>query len=308
MDKNVTVQQPSEQAVPSVKNNDIGYKQIKNPDGSYKLEMGIAEQSLKKNIHNFMHDHFKIYRDYEWLNVSQIFQKLLAKSIPSLSPFLEYYKISLQLADNNLQAIKNNKNNIFYKYSDLQNNAFKNVIKEKIISSRNLNINDKSLEEKINNTYIISVNNNSSLTQQVINSNEFKEFINNNLDNIKSGKLKNKIISLEFKYDTSSYNNMSLYLTLHYVDIYNPHVDSKGNIVMDFIDNFDFEKWKYSVTFKLLLKQILNSDFDENNLSEIEKQIFKNLIIYINNNAAKQQELMHLCPFILHIPIKINNI
>lgn len=101
---------------------------------------------------------------------------------------------------------------------------------------------------------------------------------------------------------------MSLYLTLHYVDIYNPHVDSKGNIVMDFIDNFDFEKWKYSVTFKLLLKQILNSDFDENNLSEIEKQIFKNLIIYINNNAAKQQELMHLCPFILHIPIKINNI
>lgn len=30
MDKNVTVQQPSEQAVPFVKNNDIGYKQIKN--------------------------------------------------------------------------------------------------------------------------------------------------------------------------------------------------------------------------------------------------------------------------------------
>lgn len=304
MDKNII---PTNQNITSVHNN-LDYKQIKNPDGSYKFEMRTSEQSIKKSIHNFLHENFKIYRDYEWLNIPQISQKALTKIIPNIFPFLEYYKISLSLADNDIKKIKNNnKDNLYFKFSDLKNSNLKNIIKQKIINSRKLNVNDKNLEEKINNTYIISVKNNSSLTKQIINSTELKQFINKNINEIRAGKLKNKIITIEYEYNTNSYNNLSLYLTLHYVDIYNPHIDKNGNIVMDYIDNFDFEKWKYIETFKIISNKILNKDLTNIKLDETGKNILKELIIYINNNAARQQELMHLEPFILHIPIKIPN-
>ncbi len=304
MDKNII---PTNQNIISVDNN-LDYKQIKNPDGSYKFEMRTSEQSIKKSIHNFLHENFKIYRDYEWLNIPQISQKALTKIIPNIFPFLEYYKISLSLADNDIKKIKNNnKDNLYFKFSDLKNSNLKNIIKQKIINSRKLNVNDKNLEEKINNTYIISVKNNSSLTKQIINSTELKQFINKNINEIRAGKLKNKIITIEYEYNTNSYNNLSLYLTLHYVDIYNPHIDKNGNIVMDYIDNFDFEKWKYIETFKIISNKILNKDLTNIKLDETGKNILKELIIYINNNAARQQELMHLEPFILHIPIKIPN-
>ena len=284
MDKNVTVQQPSEQAVPSVKNNDIGYKQIKNPDGSYKLEMGIAEQSLKKNIHNFMHDHFKIYRDYENLDFISGLQKAIAIGLSTPNNkniYREYYQIALNFADNNLESNKNDYNNTFTMFQYYKNNDIKNFFKSIIIKSENLNINDAFYNYTINHTMIVTAKDNSPLKNKILKSDTLRSFISNNYNVIKKGKLQGKSISIEFPYDKSDYDKISLYLTLHNALIYNPHIDEKGNLSMDIADYYDFEKLPSS------------------------EDLLKNIFIDINNRAYEQQLMGKLKPYILHIHITI---
>ena len=276
MDKNVTVQQPSEQAVPSVKNNDIGYKQIKNPDGSYKLEMGAKQTRQLK--------YSEIYNTPIRLTWDEKLQQNIAQNSPSEIPLFYYYKISLDLADGNIDTIKQDKYNMVTKFSDFKNGDLKSFIKEKIIQSRYLYPEQKDFEERINNSYIITVKEGSPLANQIINSNKLKEFISANMDDITSGKFKNKIVSFEFQkpglleYFT---DKSSLYFTLHNVDIYNIHVDKNDNVIMDFIDDYNYEHW------------------------EKTRNLINNIIVDINNRAYHQQLTGELQPYILHIPIKI---
>ena len=276
MDKNVTVQQPSEQAVPSVKNNDIGYKQIKNPDGSYKLEMGAKQTRQLK--------YSEIYNTPIRLTWDEKLQQNIAQNSPSEIPLFYYYKISLDLADGNIDTIKQDKYNMVTKFSDFKNGDLKSFIKEKIIQSRYLYPEQKDFEERINNSYIITVKEGSPLANQIINSNKLKEFISANMDDITSGKFKNKIVSFEFQKPEFSElftDKSSLYFTLHNVDIYNIHVDKNDNVIMDFIDDYNYEHW------------------------EKARNIVNNIIVDINNRAYHQQLTGELQPYILHIPIKI---
>ena len=273
MDKNII---PANQNITSVHNN-LDYKQIKNSDGSYKFEMRTSEQ-LKPLRYS------EIYNKPVKLTWDEKLQQNIVQNSPSKIPLFYYYKISLDLADGNINTIKQDKYNIITKFSDFKNGNLKSFIREKIIQSRYLYPKQKDFEEKINNSYVITAKENSPLTNQIINSDKLKEFISVNMDEITSGKFKNKIVSFEFQKPEPSElltNKSSLYFTLHNVDIYNIHVDKYGNIVMDFIDDYNYEYW------------------------EKTKNIINNIIIHINNGAYHQQLSGELQPFILHVPIKI---
>ena len=276
MDKNIAVQQPSEQAIPSVKNNEIGYKQIKNPDGNYRFEMGAKQTGQLR--------YSEIYNTPIQLTWDEKLQQNIIQNSSSEIPLFYYYKISLDLADGNINSIEQDKYNMVTKFSDFKNGDLKSFIRKKIIQSRYLYPEKKDFEEKINNSYVITAKENFPLANQIINSDKLKKFINTNIDNIKSGKFKNKIVSFEFEKPELAElftDESSLYFTLHNVDIYNIHVDKNGNVIMDFIDDYNYEHW------------------------EKTRNIINNIIIDINNKAYHQQLTGELQPYILHIPIKI---
>ena len=246
------------------------------------IEVSNSETNFGKQIHEFLHDNSVIFRRYEWLTPTEKIQKFLAKNIPIGGIVKNYYQKSLQLADEDLNGVKKDKHNILTRFSDFKEGNLKEIIKNKIIKSRNLNLKSLSTHKDINNSFIITATENAPITKLLIKSQELNDFLNKNLDAIKTGTFKDKIVNLEFKesYKNLLNNSSKLYLILHYVDIYNIHLEN-DNIIMDIIDDYNFDNWKKSNNF------------------------YKNIFIDINNNAYSQQQIEQLTPYILHIPIKM---
>lgn len=249
-------------------------------DGKTEKKNSHSHSKLETNT-SFSNINSEIYNTPVKLNFSEKFQGFLSKHLYGYTPN-DYYKKALLLADNKINILKQDQNNILTKFSDFPEGKLKNVIKNKIIDSRFLHPNLKNYNDEINNSYIITARPNAQLTKILQTSNELNDFISKNRELIKKGVFKDKLISIEFKIPDQNQiftNKSTLYLTIHNADIYNLHIDKNNNYIMDIIDDYNFDYW------------------------EKETNFIKNLFIDINNRAYHQQMSKKLKPFILHIPI-----
>lgn len=249
-------------------------------EGKTEKKNSHSHSKLETNT-SFSNINSEIYNTPVKLNFSEKFQGFLSKHLYGYTPN-DYYKKALLLADNKINILKQDQNNILTKFSDFPEGKLKNVIKNKIIDSRFLHPNLKNYNDEINNSYIITARPNTQLTKILQTSNELNDFISKNRELIKKGVFKDKIISIEFKIPEQNQiftNKSTLYLTIHNADIYNLHIDKNNNYIMDIIDDYNFDYW------------------------EKETNFIKNLFIDINNRAYHQQMSKKLKPFILHIPI-----
>jgi len=203
--------------------------------------------------------------------------------------FMDYYKKSLQLADGEIEEIEKDKNNKLEQVKDLEDGKLKDFIKSKIIKSRNLYPQMKNFQKIIDNSYIITPTTNSVLYKQIVNSDTMRDYILKKYNEIINGNFnKNRIDSIVF--DNPKKNNikndnllsdLSLYLILHNVDVFNFYIKENDDIYFEIIDDYNFE------------------------LLEKKNDYFEDLYIQINNNAYYQQQAGELIPYIIRIPIII---
>jgi len=248
-----------------------GYVETSNLEEDEMLSSGDGVDTSNKQ---------RITKDISW-------QKELAQKdfeVGKLQPLKEYYKISLDLVDGK-HNIKNNKNNKFYRFSNLPASINKNVIQNKIVKSTN--INDKA---KINNTMVVTPTQESLLTQNILNSNQIKNIIKNEYENIINGKYEGKLLEGKISFDKPNisdiYKNpdkVNLFGVIHNADIYDLKQNDDGSISFVVLDYYDFEHWGH----------------------KMEQGLKETVIKYVNNNADKQQKAGFLNPYILYIPIKI---
>lgn len=227
----------------------------------------------------------RITKDVAW-------QKKFAQNdfgVLRLQPLKEYYKISLDLVDGKYN-IKNNKNNKFYRFSNLPASINKNVIQSKILKSTNLRINDINDRAKINNTMVVTPTQESMLTKNILDSNQIKNIIKNEYENIINGKYEGKVLEGKVSFDKPTFfdifthpSKVNLYGVIHNADIYDLKQNDDGSISFVVLDYYDFEHWGH----------------------KMEQGLKETVIKYINNNADKQQKGGFLNPYILYIPIKI---
>ncbi len=193
--------------------------------------------------------------------MSEQFMKILDvtnKNIAFPYDFLKYYRISLDI-DNQK---KFDKTNSYVKFGQIEDSNIKDFIQSHY---KQQNITDS--------TNVVIVQYNTSLMNNLINSNEFINAIAKEEDNIRNKIYKNNSFSISFKDD------LNLALTIGKCNIYNPCFHKDDTFTATLVDYYDFEYLKYAPSIK---KAILNA---------------------INNNAVIQQENGDLTNFVLIIPI-----
>ena len=86
--------------------------------------------------------------------------------------------------------------------------------------------------------------------------------------------------------------------------MYDAKISSDGSISGYVIDYYDFEKLNYiSNNFDLFFNNIKI----QNNTKNYLKNELKNTIIYINNNAFRQQNNNQIVKYIILVPIILGN-
>ena len=204
----------------------------------------------------------------------------------------DYYKISLDLA-NNPKAIKDNARNRFYKVSNLPNSVNKKVIQNKIAKSLKMDVNSQGNKAIFEKTDVILPQENSRIVTLIKKSDIIKNFVVNNYENIKSGKLMGELVE-GIKFDAPTFkelinpikysDKMTLFLVLHSADIYDIKQNSDGSVSFKICDFYDFDYLNTKSTDSLKTK----------------------VVNRINNNAFHQQAANKLKPYIIYIPVTIS--
>ncbi len=252
MDKNII---PANQNITSVHNN-LDYKQIKNPDGSYKFEMRTSELSREK------------------LNNKNTNSNNIILSTPWNTPYNittdnSIFEIQKLLSEINNNTNKNNKNaQLLMNISIYSPKYYKNSKAFKYLNYKNIKDISKKIKidikEQLDGVYF---DEKSNLSQSIINSDEF-------INEIKKEKLnnfRNKKVQISFN------KNEDLFRGLHNVTIYNLHTDKNGYTKGLIYDKFDFD---------FLLKEMFTKhDFTTlaNNIAYLlqEENIIKKYYIFI---------------------------
>ena len=254
------------------------------------LEGHVDKSHFLEKAKNILHENSEIYKNYENLEPKEILQKTIAKNIfkNSTNPLFEYYKISLDLADNPNKVISNDRYSV-YKMENLPSTINRKIIYEKYVNG---NSNSKENSAEINDIRVIVPNENSELIKFIKKSDEIKDILKKEANNIENGLYKDKYFKngIEFKkpvsndYLSEHWNEKAtLFGVLHNVDIYDMKQNAFGDTSFIITDFYDFDNWN------------------------LRNQNYENwLVESLNNNAYWQQETDNLMPYILYIPVKIS--
>ena len=177
--------------------------------------------------------------------------------------YYKYYKLSLDY-ENQKQY---NKENVYVKFKDLQNEGVKSFIQN--------NLDKLDIPYVDNNTNVVIPQQDSRLVKTVYNSPEFKDAIKSRLLGIKSGEYKNKSFNITFD------KTQDAHLTLGHATLYNVRIVD-GYICGTLIDYYNFS-----------LSEKYNYNYDS----------LKTIIA--NNNAYFQQETGRLKNYLIIYPIRI---
>lgn len=261
--------------------------------GKTKVLQGHVEKNdVIENIKTVLHEKSETYRHYEDLEPIEVVQKMVTK-LPSNDtsiPLKEYYKLSLNLADNPEKVVSNERYQV-YKVEDLPDIYDENVVYDKISKGLNLDLNKPENKVFVKNIRVVIPNQNSKLIELIKKSDEIKNILKKENENIELGVYENKYFKsgVEFKKPThkdisskSWTDKATLFGVIHNADIFDMKQNEKGGIDFVITDFYDFESW----------------DFNKN--YNAEDWGIKNL----NNNAYWQQETGHLMPYVLYIPIE----
>lgn len=258
------------------------------------FEARIEKNRVIEDFKEFLREHVSTYNHYDNLRVDEALQKAATKYPHGneLFPIKDYYKISLDLADEPDNVVSNNRYSVF-KVKNLPIICNEKVILDKIAKGLNLDIKNPKNKERIENVRVIVPRENSKLVELIKNSDEIKNIIKKEEKNIESKLYKNKYYPNGVRFDLSNAgipltphwnDKVTLFGILHNADIYNMQKYSKGEIAFVIVDFYDFTNWssdKYDITYNKMIK-------------------------YVNNNAYWQQEAKQLVPYVLYIPIEFS--
>lgn len=257
------------------------------------FEARIEKNRVIEDFKEFLREHVSTYNHYDNLRVDEALQKAATKYPHGneLFPIKDYYKISLDLADEPDNVVSNNRYSVF-KVKNLPIICNEKVILDKIAKGLNLDIKNPKNKERIENVRVIVPRENSKLVELIKNSDEIKNIIKKEEKNIESELYKNKYYPNGVRFDLSKKienssqswtDKVTLFGVIHNADIYNMQKYSKGEIAFVIVDFYDFQSWN------------------------IDKISFKNILTkYINDNAYWQQEAKQLVPYVLYIPIEFS--
>lgn len=257
------------------------------------LEARIEKNQLIENFKDFLREHVSTYHYYENLHIDEALQKAVTKSSQGNELFLikDYYKISLDLADEPDNVVSNNRYSVF-KVDDLPIIYNEKVVLDKISRGLNLDIKNPKNKEKIKNVRVIVPREDSKLVKLIKNSDEIKNIIKKEEKNIEYELYKNKYYPNGVRFDLSKQignssqswtDKITLFGVIHNADIYNMQKCTNGDIEFVIVDFYDFESWN------------------------MEHFNYRNILTkYVNDNAYWQQEAKQLVPYILYIPIKFS--
>lgn len=258
------------------------------------FEARIEKNRVIEDFKEFLREHVSTYNHYDNLHVDEALQKAATKYPHGneLFPIKDYYKISLDLADEPDNVVSNNRYSVF-KVKNLPIICNEKVILDKIAKGLNIDIKNPKNKERIENVRVIVPRENSKLVELIKNSDEIKNIIKKEEKNIESELYKNKYYPNGVRFEKPDVSDKSLKVKidkttlfgiLHNADIYNMQKYSKGEIAFVIVDFYDFANWhfdKYDNTYNKIIK-------------------------YVNNNAYWQQEAKQLVPYVLYIPIEFS--
>ena len=193
-------------------------------------------------------------------------------------PIKDYYKISLDLADNPDKVASDERNRI-YKAGDLPDSINQKIVFDKIAQGLKIDANNPNNIEVFKDTTVVVPRENSPVVQLIKISPITKKMIIDNYKNIVNNK-KNVNTSVTFSFGRSKVA-MNLFGTLNKVDIKNMKQNSDGSISFIISDFYDFDYMKHRKGEDFVYKNIVNA----------------------NNRAASQQEKRKLKPYVLYIPV-----
>lgn len=257
------------------------------------FEARIEKNRVIEDFKEFLREHVSTYNHYDNLRVDEALQKAATKYPHGneLFPIKDYYKISLDLADEPDNVVSNNRYSVF-KVKNLPIICNEKVILDKIAKGLNIDIKNPKNKERIENVRVIVPRENSKLVKLIKNSDEIKNIIKKEEKNIESELYKNKYYPNGVRFDLSKKienssqswtDKVTLFGVIHNADIYNMQKYSKGEIAFVIVDFYDFQSWN------------------------MDKISFKNILTkYINDNAYWQQEAKQLVPYVLYIPIEFS--
>ena len=275
----------------SQNNNDNNENNQNNPTPVF--EARIEKNKVIEDFKDFLKEHVRTYNYYENLRVDETLQKAATKYPHGneLLPIKDYYKISLDLADEPDNVVSNNRYSVF-KVKNLPIICNEKIILNKIAKGMNLDIKNPKNKERIENVRVIVPREDSKLVELIKNSDEIKNIIKKEEKNIESELYKNKYYPNGVRFDLSKKienssqswaDKVTLFGVIHNADIYNMQKYSKGEIAFVIVDFYDFQSWN------------------------MDKISFRNILTkYINDNAYWQQEAKQLVPYVLYIPIEFS--
>lgn len=254
----------------------------------------IEKSNVGEEVRNFFKDNFKQYQNYEYLTMDEILQKMLAK-FPKGDEFLpikDYYKISLNLADNPDKVLSNDRYSV-YKLDNLPFWVDEKLVYDKLARGMKVDLSKVENEAAVKNIRVVIPKNNSKIKKLIKDSEEIKQLLKHEDKNIEKGMYENKYFKngIEFKcpidQDINSKvwrDKATLFGVLHNVDVFGLKQYPDGTVTFTITDFYDFENWSLKENDSVTLK----------------------FIKYINNNAYRQQKYGKLVPYVIYIPIEFS--
>ncbi len=214
------------------------------------------------------------------LSVMEAIQKEAAQvdAGNEILPAKDYYKIALDLADNPVKVISDERNHI-YKAGKLPDSINQKIVFDKIAQGLKIDANNPNNIEVFKDTTVVVPRENSPVMQLIKISPITKKIIIDNYKNIVNNK-KTVNTSVTFSYGDSISEKM-LFGILNKVDIKNMKQNSDGSISFTISDFYDFDYMKHHKG----------------------ESFGYSFIVDANNRAASQQEKGRLKPYVLYIPV-----
>lgn len=200
----------------------------------------LRRREFKNSINNFYLNKFQ-----DALTGGKIVdaQGNLAKSVRLPSPFLDYYRLSLDYVNES----EKNKDNTYTTFGQLNDLGMRAYIKEKY---KDCNITDS--------TPVVIVQMGTPLSEELMNSEFFYNSLNSQLEKIQNGDVNARNFSLSF---SSLKNDPNLVLVLGKCNVYNlKHKNYLNTITGSVVDYYDFSKLGYASTLSGAMINAINNN------------------------------------------------
>lgn len=273
------------------KNSNLEQNAIDELESEYWQPSDITLDGKIEKVHYPVADGIsQILKKYEGLDNITAIQKAGGKVLPAV--YMDYYGLSSRFNDGDGIPDRILKENDIYNLSDIEDKKQYDEYADYVAKNRGLNINSSKTLEQINNTKIVTPNEQSRLYDSIKNTEAFKQWLSDNYEKIKNGD-NSYTQSIEFPFEGvfKSKNVRNTLGTIHRADMKNARINNDGSLDVDLRDWYNFEKWKYK---------------DINSQGNVLKDTIYNGVTFANNRAYEQQNAGQLEPYLMNIPIHLS--